>query len=127
MVAAASVVDLSSEEVTSATYSVEVTTVAVGAVAGTFSSAVAALALSSSVSGSVEVTSGVKPELEVTGPSSVLSSDSGLGGGGGDLKQKQTCLIQIDFKLKLASIIYQITFKIRISGCTSNPKFSIGH
>ena len=100
MVAAASVVDLSSEEVTSATHSVEVTTVAVGAVAGAFSSAIAALALgSSSVSGSVEVTSGVKPELEVTGPSSVLSSagDSVLGGGGGDLKQEQTCLIQIWF------------------------------
>ena len=96
MVAAASVVDLSSEEVTSATYSVEVTTVAVGAVAGAFSSTVATLALGSSASGSVEVTSGVKPELEVTGPSSVLSSgDSVLGGGGGDLKQQQTCLIQI--------------------------------
>ena len=97
MVAAASVVDLSSEEVTSATYSVEVTTVAVGAVAGAFSSTVATLALGSSASGSVEVTSGVKPELEVTGPSSVLSSagDSVLGGGGGDLKQEQTCLTQI--------------------------------
>ena len=79
MVAAASLVDLSSEEVTSAAYSVEVTTVAVGAVAGGFSSTV--VALGSSVSGSVEVTSGVKPELEVTGPSSVLSSDSVLGGG----------------------------------------------
>ena len=91
MVAAASVVDLSSEEVTSATNSVEVTTVAVGALAGAFSSAVAVLALESSVSGSVEVTSGVKPELEVTGPSSVLSSagDSVLGGGGGDLKHEQ--------------------------------------
>ena len=97
MVAAASVVDLSSEEVTSATHSVEVTTVAVGAVTGAFSSAVAALALGSSVSGSVEVTSGVKLELEVTGPSSVFSSvgDSVLGGGGGDLKQEQICLIQI--------------------------------
>ena len=97
MVAAASVVDLSSEEVTSATHSVEVTTVAVEAVAGAFSSTVAALALDSSVSGSDKVTSGVKPELEVTGPSSVLSSagDSVLGGGGGDLKQEQTCLIQI--------------------------------
>ena len=97
MVAAASVVDLSSEEVTSATHSVEVTTVAVGAVTGAFSSAVAALGFCSSVSGSVEVTSGVKLELEVTGPSSVLSSagDSVLGGGGGDLKQEQTCLIQI--------------------------------
>ena len=93
MVAAASLVDLSSEEVTSATNSVEVTTVAVGALAGAFSSAVAVLALESSVSGSVEVTSGVKPELEVTGPSSVLSSDSVLGGGGGDLKQEQTWFI----------------------------------
>ena len=93
MVAAASVVDLSSDEVTSATYSVEVTTVAAGAVAGAFSSAVAALALGSSVSGSVEVTSGAKPELDVTGPSTVSLSDSILDGGGGDLEQEQTCLI----------------------------------
>ena len=88
MVAAASVVDLSSDEVTSGTNSVEVTTVAVGAVAEEFSSAVAASTFGSSVSGSVEVTSGTKPEEEVTGPSSASSSDSVLSGGGGDLKQE---------------------------------------
>jgi hypothetical protein len=88
MVAAASVVKLSSDEVTSGTNSVEVTTVAVGAVAGALSSAVATSALES-FSSSVDVTSGAKPEEEVTGPSSASLSDSVLGGGGGDLKKQE--------------------------------------